>query len=85
MSATGAGRSGPTVVVSGDITIDWHLARRAPRGTEGTWHPDLRARLGRQRGGAALLADLVKAALEDWKEILWWTVSSHCRKRPFPP
>ncbi len=51
------------VVVSGDVTVDWSLARRAPRGFKGTRHPDLEARASRRRGGAALLSDLVKVAL----------------------
>ena len=53
-----------TIVVTGDVTIDWNLARRAPAGIGwGGWHPDLKARARAQRGGAALLADLVEAVL----------------------
>ena len=51
------------VVVSGDVTVDWNLARRVPRRFAGGWHPDLKARASRQRGGAALLSDLVEAVL----------------------
>lgn len=54
---------GRTVVVSGDVTVDWNLARLAPPGVAGGWHPDLKARASRQRGGAALLSDLVEGAL----------------------
>ena len=60
----GTERSKKTIVVMGDVTIDWNLARRVPPGTtSGGWHPDLKARAHRQRGGAALLADLVGAAM----------------------
>ncbi len=53
----------PTVLVSGDVTVDWSLARRAPGGVADGWHPDLKARARSERGGAALLSDLVEAAL----------------------
>lgn len=49
-----------TVVVSGDFTLDWNLARS--RGLEaqvGVWEPAVCSRLRWQRGGAALLADLI--------------------------
>lgn len=59
MTAPGTRPTDPTprtVVVSGDVTVDWNLARRSltaeggPRaGTRASW----------QRGGAALLADLL--------------------------
>ena len=57
--------SGPerTVVVSGDVTVDWNLARRAPRGVASGSHPGLEARARPHRGGAALLSDLVEAVL----------------------
>ncbi len=45
-----------TVVVSGDVTMDWNLARE-PLAGERAGAPDTRASW--QRGGAALLADLV--------------------------
>src|SRR5512145_2756313 len=54
---------GRTIVVSGDVTVDWNLARRTPPGVTGGWRPDLKARACRQRGGAALLADLVERAV----------------------
>lgn len=47
-----------TVVVSGDVTVDWNLAREPLRA------PDDHAAVARatwQRGGASLLADLVQA------------------------
>jgi len=50
-----------TVVVSGDFTLDWNLARS--RGLEaqvGVWEPAVCSRLRWQRGGAALLADLIE-------------------------
>jgi len=49
------------VVVTGDVTLDWNLAHNP--GTEaqkGLWEPEVCTRLSWQRGGAALLADLVE-------------------------
>ncbi len=48
------------VDVAGDVTIDWNLAhiQRTP-GSGKTWSPDAASRACRQRGGMALLADLV--------------------------
>jgi hypothetical protein len=49
------------VVVTGDFTLDWNLARNP--GTEpqmGLWEPEVCTRLRWQRGGAGLLADLVQ-------------------------
>jgi hypothetical protein len=49
------------VVVSGDITLDWNLARsRGPEAQGPAWEPEVCSRLRWQRGGAALLADLVE-------------------------
>jgi hypothetical protein len=51
-----------TVVVTGDITIDWNLARSRGPGAKGpAWLQDVCAHVSWQRGGAALLADLIKA------------------------
>jgi hypothetical protein len=52
------------VVVTGDVTIDWNLARfRRARADVGLrmWWSDDRTRACWQRGGAALLADLISA------------------------
>jgi hypothetical protein len=50
-----------TVVVSGDITLDWNLARsRGPEAQGPAWEPEVCSRLTWQRGGAALLADLIE-------------------------
>jgi hypothetical protein len=52
-----------TIVVTGDVTIDWNLARTKAKGTEGTyWSSGSSTRAYWQRGGAALLADLITAA-----------------------
>ena len=56
-----AGVEAKTVVVSGDITLDWNLARsRGPEAQGPAWEPEVCSRLRWQRGGAALLADLVE-------------------------
>jgi hypothetical protein len=52
------------VVVTGDVTMDWNLARfRRARGDVGLhmWWSDDRTRACWQRGGAAMLADLISA------------------------
>jgi hypothetical protein len=56
------GSNAKPVVVSGDFTLDWNLARS--RGLEaqiGVWEPEVCSRLRWQRGGCALLADLIDA------------------------
>ena len=53
------------VVVTGDVTMDWNLAcTRGSEGVEPDWHSDARTRACWQRGGAALLADLIEALAE---------------------
>jgi len=50
------------VVVSGDFTLDWNLARSPGLEAQiGVWEPAVCSRLRWQRGGAALLADLIEA------------------------
>ena len=50
-----------TVVVSGDFTVDWNLARSPGLESQiGVWKPTACSRLRWQRGGAALLADLIE-------------------------
>jgi len=57
------------VIVAGDVTIDWNLAHIPSLGSDGAiWNAADSARLCGQRGGAALLADLVGAALEGLPE-----------------
>jgi hypothetical protein len=52
-----------TVVVSGDFTLDWNLARgRGLEAQRGVWEPEVGSRLRWQRGGAGLLADLIEGA-----------------------
>jgi hypothetical protein len=56
-----AGVEAKTVVVTGDITLDWNLARsRGPEAQGPAWEPEVCSRLRWQRGGAALLADLIE-------------------------
>lgn len=51
-----------TVLVTGDFTVDWNIARvRRADGSGQAWNPDDRTRACRQRGGAALLGDLIEA------------------------
>lgn len=54
------------LIVTGDIAMDWNLAR-ARRSTSDTsfWSADDTAKTTWQRGGAALLADLVDAIIKD--------------------
>ena len=54
-----------TVVVAGDFTLDWNLARN--QGLEpqrGLWDPEVCTRLRWQRGGSGLLADLVRGVAD---------------------
>ncbi|MEY2396564.1 MAG: hypothetical protein QOF94_2909, partial [Acidobacteriaceae bacterium] len=49
------------VVVTGDVTMDWNIARiRRGDHPKSSWHADDTTRAHWQRGGAALLADLVQ-------------------------
>ena len=49
------------VVVTGDVTIAWKLARmRHSKDGGWVWHGNDRTRAGWQRGGAAMLADLIE-------------------------
>jgi hypothetical protein len=57
-----------TVLVTGDYTIDWNIARIRRADCAGqAWNPDDRTRACRQRGGAALLGDLIEALALDMK------------------
>ncbi len=58
-NATNAKR---VVVVAGDVTIDWNLARsRSPHSSGQQWNAEDCTRAYSQRGGAALLGDLLDA------------------------
>ena len=55
-----------TVIVDGDVTMDWNLADLGPQNGETTsWSRTTRSRMCWQRGGAALVADLLQAAITD--------------------
>lgn len=57
------------VVVTGDVTMDWHLAcRRRLKDDTLAWNPEDWTRACWQRGGAALLADLIEAVAEELHE-----------------
>jgi hypothetical protein len=57
-----AGTSRMLVVVTGDVTMDWHLlCKRHLRYSTSAWNIEHWTRACWQRGGAALLADLVQA------------------------
>ena len=54
------------VVVTGDVTIDWNLAHtRRSDSAEAAWNADDSTRAYWQRGGAALLADLIEAVANE--------------------
>jgi len=58
-----------TVVVSGDFTLDWNLARSPGLEAQiGVWEPAVCSRLRWQRGGAALLADLIEGIAGQMRE-----------------
>ena len=57
------------IIVIGDVTMDWNLARANQHlSNEFSWNPDVRTSLSWQRGGAALLADLVSRISADFQE-----------------
>ena len=58
-----------TVVVTGDVTIDWNIARvRRGGGVVHVWNADDVTSVFFQRGGAAMLAGLVEAIAEDLRQ-----------------
>lgn len=58
----GADKNAKTIVVTGDFTLDWNLARgRGPEALNRIWEAAACSRLRWQRGGAGLLADLIDA------------------------
>ena len=65
------------VLVTGDFTIDWNIAhlRRAELESH-TWNPDDWTRACRQRGGAALLGDIIEEVVSQMeskvKDLHFW-------------
>ncbi|HSB12037.1 MAG TPA: RyR domain-containing protein [Blastocatellia bacterium] len=56
------------VVVTGDVTMDWNLARtQRSDGRGASWNADDCTRTYWQRGGSALVADLVEAVADEFK------------------
>ncbi len=59
-----AKKSSPLItIVAGDVTIDWNIAHQVQSGEETyqTWNPNHWTKAFWQRGGAALLTDLIEA------------------------
>ncbi len=56
-----------TILISGDVTIDWNIAHKGRTGELAlqTWNPNSWTRAYWQRGGAALLADLIEAVAQN--------------------
>lgn len=54
------------IQISGDITIDWNIAHKGQtgEGSQQTWNPNDWTKVFWQRGGAALLADLIHAVAQ---------------------
>ena len=62
-------RSDQIVIVTGDIAMDWNLARtRRSKSDISFWSADDTTSTTWQRGGAALLADLVEAIARDLQQ-----------------
>src|SRR5262245_33093417 len=54
------------VVVNGDVTMDWNIARlHARSGTSRVWNTGDRTRACLQPGGAVLLADMLEHVAEE--------------------
>lgn len=57
------------ITIAGDITIDWNIARiKKTRDARHTWNAYDRTRAISQPGGAAMLADLLKAIVKNLKK-----------------
>lgn len=70
------------VIVTGDVTIDWNLARlRGSKGKIQRWGYDDCTRATSQPGGAALLANLIDAIAKDLNETLG---INHAINKPEP-
>jgi len=61
------GKPQNTIVVTGDVTMDWNLARERD-GVNDSWSADICSRVWWQRGGAALQTDLIAAVAEALKK-----------------
>lgn len=58
-----------SVIVTGDVTMDWHVARGdQAKDHVPVWNPADWARACWQRGGAALLADVIDAVTEELRQ-----------------
>jgi len=57
-------RGRPTLVVAGDVTLDWNIADMSPSSTTGTWAGELHASISFEPGGACMLAALATAAID---------------------
>lgn len=56
------------IIVTGDVTIDWHIVLIEQTDEMGeVWNPDDKTRGFPQRGGAALLADVIESIISDSK------------------
>jgi hypothetical protein len=60
-------KSQNSIVVTGDVTMDWNLARERD-GVNKDWSADTCSRIWWQRGGAALQADLIAVTAESLKK-----------------
>jgi hypothetical protein len=59
-------KSGLTAIVTGDVTIDWNLARLASSATGAqTWNAEAVTRACVLKGGVVMLADVIRAATAD--------------------
>ena len=57
---------GPTIIVTGDVTIDWNVARLTQSQVSArTWNAGAVTRACQQPGGVLMLAEVVKAATAD--------------------
>ena len=57
-------RARPTLVVAGDVTLDWNVADMSPSSTADAWLGDLHASISVEPGGACMLAALAAAAID---------------------
>ena len=62
-------KSDKTIIITGDVTMDWNLARtRRSRNDISFWSADDTTSSTWQRGGAALLADVVEVIAKDLQQ-----------------
>src|SRR5229473_3698824 len=55
-------------VVTGDVTMDWNIAHQHLEGEGMAWNSQNRTHAYLQRGGAALLADLIEDVAKDLRQ-----------------